>query len=102
MGEEGKDYSELSFNLLLSPPTSFEGGGTGFLTAPATARDGADIEGEDEAEVMVARPERGEMLSHFGQLLHAGQPVVSGTRYILAGFVAVESLASRWRELRPQ
>jgi|SouAtlMetagenome_1021521.scaffolds.fasta_scaffold114795_1 hypothetical protein len=42
------------------------------------------------------RPVRGEMLSHFGRLRHAGQPVVEGTRYILAGFVRVRPLAEAW------
>ena len=45
---------------------------------------------------------RGEMLSHFGRLRHAGQPVIEGTRYILAGFVRVRPLAEAWpRVLSP-
>ena len=42
------------------------------------------------------------MLSHFGRLRHAGQPVIEGTRYILAGFVRVRPLAEAWpRVLSP-
>ena len=73
------DDSELSFNLLLSDPSAFAGGGTSFEAAGETVR-----------------PVRGEMLSHFGRLRHAGQPVLEGTRYILAGFVRVRPLAEAW------
>lgn len=71
------DNSELSFNLLLSPPDAFEGGGT--RIAPA--------------EDVVIFPRQGEMLSHYGGLRHAGMPVSSGTRYILAGFVRASEIA---------
>ena len=40
------------------------------------------------------------MLSHFGRLQHAGQPVTSGVRYILAGFVRCRPMAAEWRALR--
>ena len=130
------DDSELSFNLLLSDPSDFEGGGTSFLaetagstTAEIDSEIGDEIDGEtdgktggkveaeidgDDLEVdseidgvidaesgTVVRPRRGEMLSHFGRLFHSGVPVTRGTRYILAGFVGVESFASQWEVLRP-
>ena len=79
------DDSELSFNIALSDPTSFGGGGTSFAAAAATLR-----------------PQRGQMVSHFGRVFHAGEPVTEGTRYILAGFVGARSLAREWRALRPQ
>ena len=44
------DDSELSFNLLLSDPADFGGGGTSFEAAGETAR-----------------PQQGEMLFHFGR-----------------------------------
>ena len=66
-------------------PTSFGGGGTSFAAAAATLR-----------------PQRGQMVSHFGRVFHAGEPVTEGTRYILAGFVGARSLAREWRALRPQ
>lgn len=77
------DDSELSFTILLSDPADFVGGGTTFEAAGATVR-----------------PARGQMVSHFGRLRHAGSPIQSGTRYILAGFVRVQPLAARWRELK--
>ena len=120
------DDSELSFNLLLSDPAAFEGGGTAFHRPPprepsqrddrAAATDGAaadagavgalmrddagstdeDEDDLDEASSIVCtvRPERGEMLSHYGRLRHEGRPVVGGApRYILAGFVRARPLA---------
>lgn len=63
----------LSFNLLLSPPGDFEGGGTRF-----------DDQTEDGR---VFEPEQGEMLSHAGGLRHASVPTRAGLRYILVGFV---------------
>lgn len=79
------DDSEISFNLLLSDPDDFRGGGTA-------------IEAAGNATV---RPRRGEVLTHYGGLRHAGRPVSRGTRYILAGFVRARPLAEAWRELRP-
>jgi hypothetical protein len=82
-----RDDSELSFNLLLSDPGSFEGGGTQIVDADAT----------------IVRPARGEMLSHYGRVTHAGVPTVGGgARYILAGFVRAKPLAAAWEELRPE
>ena len=78
------DDSELSFNIALSDPADFEGGGTRFRAANTTVR-----------------PQQGEMISHYGRVFHAGAPVQRGVRYILAGFVRVETLAAAWRELRP-
>ena len=53
-----------------------------------------------EAADTTLRPRQGEMLSHFGRLRHAGEPVVQGTRYILAGFVRVRPLAAAWRDIK--
>ena len=79
------DDSELSFNIALSDPSSFQGGGTSFAAAGQTVR-----------------PQQGEMVSHFGRVFHAGEPVTEGTRHILAGFVCAKPLAAEWRELRPR
>ena len=89
------DDSELSFNLLLSDPSAFEGGGTRFEAA-GEAAEPAETGEEAAEEGETVRPARGEMLSHFGRLRHAGQPVLEGTRYILAGFVRVRPLAEAW------
>jgi Flp pilus assembly protein TadD len=86
--ESHTDDSELSFNILLSPPDAFTGGGTRFEAAANATWDG------------LVRPERGQMLSHYGRLRHAGHPVREGVRYILAGFVRCRPLALQWREIR--
>ena len=83
LGEHADD-SEISFNLLLSDPASFEGGGTLFADA--------------QPEPVTVRPRCGEMLSHYGRLKHEGRAVLGGApRYILAGFVRCSTLA----KLRP-
>ena len=87
--------SELSFNLLLSDPASFEGGGTCFITELEEGKRPEEI-----SATSTVRPCQGEMLSHFGRLYHSGIAVTHGTRHILAGFVSVQSLAANWRELR--
>lgn len=74
------DDSELSFTILLSPPGTFDGGGTYFEALGATVA-----------------PEQGQMVSHCGMLRHAGVEVTAGTRYILAGFVRARPLATEWR-----
>ena len=67
----------LSFNLLLSKPSDFEGGGTYF-------EDG-------DFEVV---PEQGELVTHHGGLRHASIPTTGGLRYILVAFFRVPSLLS--------
>ena len=66
-----RDGYTFSFNVRLSD--AFEGGGTRF-----------------DSIGLVLTPEcLGDVLFHCGQMLHGGAPVVSGTRYILVGFVEV-------------
>ena len=70
-------------------------------SAHSTQSPPASSSGNQHAELPLAstrRPVRGEMLSHFGKLRHAGMPVSRGTRYILAGFVRAQPLAAAWRE----
>jgi len=82
-----EDDSELSFNLLLSDPTSFEGGGTAFKDA--------------EPEEVTVRPAQGEVITHCGFVQHEGKRIVGGApRYVLAGFVRVQPLAKKWRQLK--
>ena len=86
----------LSFNVLLSDPADFEGGGTRF---PPNAF---------SSEEAVYTPRRGQMLSHYGGLGHASVPCTGGLRYIMVGFVRAERLvelrldwledAGVWRE----
>jgi len=65
-----RDGSLLSFNVLLSSPTDFVGGGTRFPHIDA-----------------IMRPARGDAVVHSGSALHEGVPITDGTRLLLVGFV---------------
>jgi hypothetical protein len=67
----------LSFNIALNPSTEYEGGGTWFASL-------------DQA----IRLEQGHMVSHASGLLHGGQGITAGTRYILVSFVILEEYDS--------
>eukprot|EP00747_Dinoflagellata_sp_TGD_P040039 gnl/TRDRNA2_/TRDRNA2_140617_c1_seq1.p1 gnl/TRDRNA2_/TRDRNA2_140617_c1~~gnl/TRDRNA2_/TRDRNA2_140617_c1_seq1.p1 ORF type:complete len:355 (-),score=47.61 gnl/TRDRNA2_/TRDRNA2_140617_c1_seq1:228-1292(-) len=83
------DDSDFSFNLLLSDPASFEGGGTSFTRA--------------EPEEVTLQPAQGEVITHYGLVEHEGKQLVRGaSRYILVGFVRAKPLAKRWREFGKQ
>jgi hypothetical protein len=78
------DGSAFSFNVLLSSPSSFDGGGTFF---------------EDLDETVC--PGRGEAVVHSGDVRHGGKAITRGNRYILVGFIGSESKSyssklSRW------
>jgi hypothetical protein len=64
-----KDGSFLSFNILLSNPRDFEGGGTYF----------------DDGLIM--KGEQGDLIIHTSKMNHSGLPITKGTRYLLVGFV---------------
>ena len=68
-----RDAHLLSFNILLSDPASFDGGGT-LVQA---------LGGALQVE------QRGDVLLHCGQMMHGGARVTRGTRYIIVGFVRV-------------
>lgn len=63
------DASDYTFNIMLSPPSAYEGGGTHFTATSETYR--LDL---------------GEGLLHPGNLLHRGVEISKGERYILVGF----------------
>lgn len=67
-----RDVSLISFNFCLN--NDFEGGGTKF----------ADL-GE------TIRIETGDVVLHSGKALHSGNEVTKGIRYIIVGFVKVDS-----------
>ena len=69
-----RDVSQLSFNVLLNEASEFDGGGTYFERLDQTVQ-----------------LRRGQVLLHSGRLRHAGRPVTRGERYILVGFVTVDS-----------
>ena len=70
--EEHADRGHLSFNVLLSAPDDFEGGGTSFR--------GLELGGVGQGDALV----------HAARLAHAGEAVTAGTRYILVGFLEIE------------
>lgn len=67
-----RDVSLLSCNLALNE--EFEGGGTSFSTL------------DDPVRIKT-----GQVIMHTGKLLHSGNHVTSGIRYIIVGFVKVDS-----------
>jgi len=66
-----KDGSFLSFNILLSNCSDFEGGGTYF----------------DDGLIM--KGEQGDLIIHSSKINHSGLPITKGTRYLLVGFVNI-------------
>jgi hypothetical protein len=72
-----RDGSVLSFNIALNPSKEYEGGGTWFASL-------------DQA----IKLEQGHMVSHASGLLHGGQGITAGTRYILVSFVILEEYDS--------
>ena len=67
-----RDGSEISFIILLSDPTDFEGGGTSFSAVEPA---------------LVVSPSQGGLVSFCGRQEHAGVAITRGVRYILAGFM---------------
>jgi len=63
-----KDGSFLSFNILLSDASDFEGGGTYF----------------DDGLIM--KGEQGDLILHSSKMKHSGLPITKGTRYLFVGF----------------
>jgi hypothetical protein len=116
-----RDGNLLSFNILLSDPsTEFTGGGTHFFSLrKTTARTQQHAERTDSPDVLdssnsdklqqqkydgiqqskqkeqsygvTVQPQQGEVTFHTGKLLHEGNQVTSGTRYIIVGFIDVVS-----------
>eukprot|EP00037_Helgoeca_nana_P016332 m.153788 g.153788 ORF g.153788 m.153788 type:complete len:428 (-) comp23468_c1_seq1:2348-3631(-) len=79
-----RDAYTLSFNLLLSSPDDFAGGGTHF-----------------ESLDLTLRPERaGDVVMHSGQMLHGGAAVTRGVRYIIVGFVEIMGVADECPSVR--
>jgi len=72
-----RDGSVLSFNIALNSADDFEGGGTWFDSC------------DDPIKI-----DEGEMVSHASALLHGGQAITSGIRYILVCFVILEGYDS--------
>jgi hypothetical protein len=80
------DESTHSLTVALNANTDYEGGGTYF-----------------HALKSAARPNQGQVLAFDGSLLHAGDSVLTGTRYIVAAFLLLasmdEPIAQEWMDL---
>ena len=70
-----RDASEFSFILLLSDPQDFTGGGTYY----------------QEKDILIQPKNKGAMTVHFGKVKHGGNKITEGVRYIMIGFLHVES-----------
>lgn len=68
-----RDGYDLSFNILLCDPDTFDGGGTVLKSLETT----------------VQLESVGDVFLHCGQMLHGGGEVTWGTRYIMVGFVEI-------------
>ena len=92
--EPHRDGSLLSYTVLLTPPSNFEGGGTIFDAL-------RDVEPTEEYRGVlhtngVIRPNNaGDCCLHSGKLLHGADPVVSGQRTVLVAFVDVAEWCQR-------
>ena len=67
--EPHKDGSFISFNILLTNPNDFEGGGTEF-------EDG-----------LITKNMQGDLFIHSSLITHSGIPITKGKRYLLVGFI---------------
>mmetsp|Transcript_28024 Transcript_28024/g.38729 ORF Transcript_28024/g.38729 Transcript_28024/m.38729 type:complete len:110 (-) Transcript_28024:151-480(-) len=70
-----RDGTLLSCNVLLNKASEFKGGGTVFQ--------------ESDIGRQVVTGKRGDFVAHSGQLLHGGNEVTEGVRYILVVFIDV-------------
>jgi len=64
--------TDLSFTVFLSPPDSYEGG---------------DLVIEEPLEARALKPDAGEVALYPSRLLHRVEPVTSGARYAVVGWV---------------
>ena len=69
-----RDQSVISYNILLNSEYEFTGGGTFF-----------------ESNNLLIKPNQGDLLIHSGLVKHGGNKIISGTRYLLVGFLDVKS-----------
>ena len=93
-----RDGNLLSFSILLSKPTDFDGGGLRFHSlgpecdacSPSAHRMGCP-RCNGVGRLTIPHVGRGDLTAHCGKLLHEGAPVVRGRRYVVVGFVIVDS-----------
>ena len=86
--EAHRDGSLLSFTVLLTPPTEFEGGGT-FFDALRDVEPDADQQQVLHPNGVIRPPRAGDAVLHSGKLLHGADVVTHGERTVLVGFIDV-------------
>ena len=79
-----KDNSDVSFILLISNPSDFEGGGTFFHALNKT---------------IYLR--QGEALIFNGQLVHEAIPITAGKRFVISGFITFTDEYMKMKVKRP-
>lgn len=88
------DESSHSFVLALNSMDEYVGGGTYFPDKRDVMRPGNRMHiNEDSVQYLLIAAEKGHLVSFDGRLLHGGDPVLQGTRFIVAGFML---LRYRW------
>jgi len=87
-----RDQSTINFSIALNGVEEYEGGGTYFAVLGSGTGGGVGGKGR------VMRPDSGGMVSFRGdELLHGGDPVIRGRRYIIVAFCHISPLSPRPR-----
>lgn len=88
-----RDGNLLSFSILLSDPCSYVGGGLRFhsLGPRCESCAGARCARCDGVGRVAISVGRGDLTTHCGKLLHEALPVTRGRRFVVVGFVHVDS-----------
>ena len=96
-----RDGNLLSFSILLSEPSTFDGGGLRFHSlgpiCPACGgkpREGcrlACVACGGVGRLAIRGVGRGDLTTHCGKLLHEGYRVTRGRRYVVVGFVICDA-----------
>lgn len=92
--EPHRDGSLLSYTVLLTPPSNFNGGGTIF-DALRDVEPAEEHNGVLHTNGVVKPNNAGDCCLHSGKLLHGADPVVSGQRTVLVAFVDVAEWCQR-------
>jgi len=80
-----RDEAQISLTIAINAESDFVGGGTRFRMTV----EGASTERNTEVEDVVVCPAKGHVVSFLSKCLHAGEPITSGTRYIIAAFLYI-------------
>jgi len=91
--EYHRDESLLSFTVLLSDPSSFEGGGTIFdclhLDSDEDQHQYPDVVHRTTQGGVIRPKTQGNCVLHSGKMLHGADKITSGLRTVFVGFVEV-------------